>query len=228
MATEQGNVAMASNGSRLVTHLVPPAVPVASGGRAPASAVARGPRAGFAGALLRAALLAAVLATILACPAGVMAQDFPGWDPEFGTPILERRLSIGIDVGKPLVFGLTGGYQFNSRAAGLVGVAALGDFTALNGELRVQVTHFEMAMPVPYLVAGFTQYYLSDGPAETSPITAHAAVGTEYVFTSFFAIGAELGYMEALGGSHNAAVDRYGISDDVASLYFSLGGRYLF
>jgi hypothetical protein len=77
-------------------------------------------------------------------------------------------------------------------------------------------------------VAGFTQYYLSDGPEETSPITAHAAVGTEYVFTSFFAVGAELGYMEALGGSRNSAVDRYGISDDVAGLYFSLGGRYLF
>ena len=156
------------------------------------------------------------------------AQEFPGWNPDFSNPSLERRFSFGLDVGKPLVFGATAGYNFSARASTQLGIASLGDFTALSGELRFNLLQFDVTTPVPFVTAGFTQYYLADGAVETSPTAVHAALGVEYMFLSYFGSGVQLGYLEALGGSQHPEVDRYGISDTTETVYFTFSGRYMF
>jgi hypothetical protein len=177
----------------------------------------------------RPALACAVgLVLLVSAVTAATAQDGSGWTSDYGSPDFARRASVGIDVGKPLVFGVTGGYHFTERIAAQLGFAALGDFTALSAEMRVHILPLALESPVPFVAFGFTQYYLADGADETSPITVQGAVGAEYMFAGSIGASARLGYIEALGASSDSSVDRYGISDDVSTAFFTLGARYLF
>lgn len=155
-------------------------------------------------------------------------QDLSGWNPELAAPAKARPFSVGLDFGYPLVVGVQGGYSFTPRLAARVGVTALGDFTALSGEMRLNLTRFRVEAPLPFVAGGFTQYYLADGPRETSPLATHLALGIEYVFFNYVGAAARVGYLNALGGAKDASVDRYGISDNVSSWFFTVAGRYLF
>ena len=153
---------------------------------------------------------------VLACALGLVllvsaasvatAQRGSGWTSDYGSPDFARRASVGIDVGKPLVFGITGGYHFTDRLTAQLGFSALGDFTALSAEMRVHILPLALETPVPFVAFGFTQYYLADGASETSPITVQGAVGAEYMFAGSLGMSARLGYIEALGASSDRKV----------------------
>jgi hypothetical protein len=172
-------------------------------------------------------LILFALAALPIAPCDALAQEFGGWDPGIQT-VPARRLAIGFEVGQPLIAGLTVGYHFNQRYAAQAGVSALSGFTAFGGEARLNVLAYRVARPVPFLSAGFTQYYLSAEEGKTSPLAFQAAVGLDYTFPSSFSWGARFGYMKAVGSSSNSAVERYGINDAVEGATFSMSARYLF
>lgn len=163
----------------------------------------------------------------LAVAAGPLrAQEVPpAWNPE-PVPATERRLSLGVEVGKPLVFGFKGGYNFTSRISSHLGFAALGDFTAISGGLRLNLVPFDVGRALPFAEAGFTQYFLADGPRETSPMAAYVLAGLEYVFLSHVGVGLNLGYQTALGSPEDPTVERYGINDDLDEWLFAVNARY--
>lgn len=162
---------------------------------------------------------------VLAAP--LAAQEIPIWDR--GEPLrYERPINLGLEIGKPLVLGLKGGYNFSPRVSGHAGFAALRDFTAITGELRLNLLPFDLARALPYFDAGFTQYFLEVDSRSTTPIAFHSGFGVEYVFLSEFGVAMNLGYQVALGSSEDRSVERYGIHDDVSEWFFALNARYYF
>jgi hypothetical protein len=172
-----------------------------------------------------AALSAALLVGLLHAP--LAAQEIPVWDPDESLGY-DRSLSLGVEVGKPLIFGLEGGYNFTPHVSSQLGFSTLGDFTAISGGLRLNLLSFDLARALPYLEAGFTQYFLEDGARETTPITAHSVLGLEYVFLSNLGVAMNLGYQVALGNSEDPTVERYGINDDMSEWLFAVNARYFF
>jgi hypothetical protein len=137
-------------------------------------------------------------------------------------------LSIGVEAGNPLIFGVEGGYNFSRRVSAMLGFAALGDFTAISGEVRLFMLPFDLDRALPTVGGGFTQYFLADGSRETSPIAAHVLLGLEYIFPSHLGVGGTVGYQYALGSSEDATVERYDINDDLADWFFAVNARYFF
>jgi len=176
-------------------------------------------------AFARSLLVVAILQIPLVSP--LRAQE--GWNPEpVASGSNDHPLSLGIEAGRPLIFGIEGGYNFNRRVSAMVGFTDLGDFTAIAGEVRLFLLPFDLDRALPSCGVGFTQYFLANGPRETSPIAAHVLLGLEYVFPSHLGVGSTLGYQQALGSSEDKTVERYDINDDLADWFFAVNARYFF
>jgi hypothetical protein len=177
--------------------------------------------------LVFARCLVVIAALQLPLAAALQAQE--GWD---SVPVVsdtnERSLSLGIEAGKPLIFGVEGGYNFDERVSGMVGFSTLGDFAAISAELRAFLLRFGTQKALPSVGVGFTQYFLTSGARETSPIAGHLLLGVEYIFPSYLGVGATLGYQHALGSSEDKTVERYDINDDLADWFFAVNARYFF
>ncbi len=169
----------------------------------------------------------AVAAVVGVALASVAEAQSRGWDPGIG-PQAVRRYSAGMEAGRPLVLGVVGDYHFDARLAAGAGIANLGDFAAVSGDVRYNVLPLALESPIPFVTAGFTQYYLADGPRETSPVAFQMGLGVDYVFASNFSWAARIGYITALGGAKDPSVDRYGISDASSDPFFALSGRMRF
>ncbi len=176
--------------------------------------------------------LFAVPALIIVFTTPLLAQE--GWEdinppPQASSePSSLRPLSVGIEVGRPLVFGVTASYNFNPHTSAHFGFSSLGDFTAISGEMRYSLIGIGTQRALPSLGGGFTQYFLNDGDRESSPTVGHVLVGLEYIFPYRLGIGGTVGYQAAIGTSGDGTVERYGIDNDVAEWFFAVSGRYFF
>lgn len=181
--------------------------------------------------IARSLSLFAVPALLIQFAEPLLAQE--GWDQiepaaDSAPATSLGPLSLGIEAGKPLIFGIEAGYNFTQYISGEVGFSTLSRFTAIAGELRLYPLGFPMRQAVPSIGAGFTQYFLSADGGDVSPIAAHGLAGLEYIFSSGLGVGATLGYQLGLGGSENRSVERYGIHDDLSNWFFAVNARYFF
>lgn len=175
--------------------------------------------------------LFAVPALLVLFAGPLLAQE--GWDQiepaaDSAPATSLGPLSLGIEAGKPLIFGIEAGYNFTQYISGEVGFSTLSRFTAISGELRLYPLGFPIGQAVPSIGAGFTQYFLSADGGDVSPIAAHGVAGLEYIFPSRLGVGATLGYQLGLGGSEDRSIERYGIHDDLANWFFAMNARYFF
>jgi opacity protein-like surface antigen len=169
-------------------------------------------RIGLRGAILVPALVACALAL---GPAPASAQGGVG------------PISVGLEAGLPLVFGVESTYRLDPRWRIGLGIGRLSGLTAVRAEARWMIRPEIRERVVPSLIAGAEQYFLSKNGQDATPLGIHAAIGLDYYLASPVSLGIRIGALKTFGSS-DGNVRVFGVENGFSTGTFNLGFRYHF
>jgi opacity protein-like surface antigen len=137
-------------------------------------------------------------------------------------------ISVGLEAGLPLVFGVDASYRVDPRWRLGLGLGRLSGFTVLRAEARWLLKPEIRQHLVPSLIAGAEQYFLSKDDKDATPLGIHAAVGLDYYFESPISLGARIGGLKTFGSSNSGDIRIFAVENGFSTGTFNLGVRYHF
>lgn len=164
------------------------------------------------------------IATVILTAALCLAA--PGAVPEASAQ--PRGVSVGLEAGLPLVFGVDASFTTHPRWRLGAGFGRLSGLTVIRGEARWLLLPEQRGRLVPSLLAGLEQYFLEDGDLDATPLGMHAAFGLDYRLDSPVSLTARFGGLKTFGSSDGEGARVFSIRNDYATGLFNVGLRYHF
>ena len=168
----------------------------------------------------------AMVALLISLTGICSAQTYSDWSVTGSS--WDKRLSVGLQLGLPLVAGVDISAQFSPRLSAGLGFGFVPDLVVLGGQLRMNVLEPGPDKIVPFVGAGLNQYWLEDGKENSDAVALDLLAGGQRMFGSNYSLGMFLGYTRTLSKSTNSHVEVWGVNDDMSKLFLGVEGRYYF
>jgi len=170
-----------------------------------------------------------LLAALLLVAAPVHAQDEPFAEPAAveSAPGV-GAVSIGPEVGLPLVVGLDASYRIAPDWRIGMAIGRLSGITTVRAEARRLFGEEKRRSMVLSLTAGAEQYFLDDDGREATPVGVHLAAGFTYHFDSPLSFGVRIGLLKTFGSSDGGDIRVFSVRNDYSTGILNAGLRFHF
>ncbi len=170
--------------------------------------------------------LAALL--LLAATAHAQEDAFTAPPTEVSAPPEVGAISIGPEVGLPLVVGLDATVRVNPDWRIGMALGRLSGITTIRAEVQRLFGEERRRAMVLVLLAGAEQYFLDDDGREATPLGMHVAGGFNYYFDSPLSFGARIGLLKTFGSSDGGDIRVFSVRNDYSTGLLNAGLRFHF